>query len=242
MALVAGVSTIIGLPLAKGVLEVGDRKVELDGYNAAHRIVCEAYAHVGASRGIGRAIAVGLAGCGAAVAVHYAGNEAAARDVAAEVARLGCRSCVVAGDLADPAAPQRIFDAAVGQLGRVDVLVLNASVQHRHAWDELPMDVAQQQVQVNLLSTLALVQRFAPPMLDRGWGRIVTLGSVQQVAPSPQMPIYAATKAAQLNLVRNLARDFAPRGVTVNNLAPGVIATDLAADVLADPAWRQRVL
>ena len=79
-------------------------------------------------------------------------------------------------------------------------------------------------------------------MVARGWGRIVTLGSVQQVRLHPEMIVYAATKAAQANMVRNLARQFAASGVTVNNLAPGVFATDRNADALADPDYRSKVL
>ncbi len=128
-------------------------------------------------------------------------------------------------------------------MGYVDILVLNASVQFRRRWDEpISRDEFDQQVVVNLRSAYELIQLLAPSMIERQWGRIVTVGSVQQYRPSPAMPPYAALKAALENLARNLAKQLAPHGVTVNNLSPGVIATERNAAVLEDTAYRQRVL
>lgn len=183
----------------------------------------------GASRGIGRAIALGLAECGAAVAVHYAGREAAAREVSGRIAR----SCVVGGDLAEAGAAARVLAEAEAALGPVDVLVLNASVQHRRAWEDVSSEEFAEQVAVNLRSSLELMALAAPRMAERGWGRIVTVGSVQEVKPHGEMLTYGATKAALEHASRNVAARVAGRGVTVNHLSPGVIDTDRNADVLS---------
>jgi NAD(P)-dependent dehydrogenase (short-subunit alcohol dehydrogenase family) len=91
------------------------------------------------------------------------------------------------------------------------------------------------------VATLRLIQLCEPAMTARRWGRILTIGSVQQSRPHPDMAIYAASKSAQLNLVPNLARQLAPFGVTINNLAPGVISTDRNADALADAVYAAQV-
>jgi glucose 1-dehydrogenase len=190
----------------------------------------------GSSRGIGAAIARGLAQAGAKVAVHCASRRAEAQAVADEIA-----GCVVVADLADPDAPQHVFDETVRQLGRVDILVSNASIQIRHPWNEITRAEFDQQVTVNWRASFELIQLVLPGMVERGWGRVLTVGSVQEIVPHREMLIYGATKAAQTHMVVNLAKQVAAAGVTVNNLAPGVIATDRNAEVLADPATVKRI-
>lgn len=87
-----------------------------------------------------------------------------------------------------------------------------------------------------------MIQRLAPAMIQRKWGRIVTIGSVQESKPHPEMVVYSALKAAQTLMVRNLAKQFAPHGVTVNNIAPGVINTDRSRARLTDQSYRDKVL
>ena len=95
---------------------------------------------------------------------------------------------------------------------------------------------------VRFRASLKLIQTYAPHMLSQRWGRIVTVGSVQQRKPHKDMLIYAASKAAQENMARNLAKQFAPFGVTVNNIAPGVIDTPRNEAALSDEAYRDAVL
>jgi glucose 1-dehydrogenase len=95
---------------------------------------------------------------------------------------------------------------------------------------------------VNFGSCLWLIQRFAPVMQGEKWGRILTIGSVQQVRPHPEMLVYSATKSALVNLVRSLASQLASQGVTINNLAPGAIATGRNEEVLANEDYRKQVL
>lgn len=196
----------------------------------------------GSSRGIGRAIAIGLAEAGADVAVHCSSNLPAAEQVRDDIRRLGRKCGIIQADLAAPGAARSTFDQAVAILSRVDILVLNASVQYRHAYGEVTPEELDQQVTVNLCSVVEMIQCALPPMRSRGWGRVLMIGSVQERRPHPEMPIYAALKAATSNLVHNLAKQVAADGVTVNNLSPGVIDTDRNADALSDADSRERVV
>jgi len=181
----------------------------------------------GARREIGRAIALILAGAGARLAIHHAGTAEEASDAAAVVTEIeahGGQARAFGQDFARDDAGIALA-AAVTAWAPIDILVLNASI-------ELPEDVTSisrehfdRQIAVNLRTTLELLQALVPPMAGRGWGRVVTIGSVQQVRPHPQMLVYAGTKAAQLNWTMNLARQYGGQGVTVNNLAPGAIRT-----------------
>lgn len=209
--------------------------VEIPGYDLTGRVALV----TGASRGIGRAIALGLGRCGAKVAVHCVGSVDKAREV---VLQLPCGGTAVQADLADGDAPRRIVDATLAALGRIDILVLNASIQHRRAWHDMNREEFDQQIVVNLRSALELMQLAAPAMVERKWGRIVTVGSVQEDRPHKDMLPYGGAKAALEHMARNLAKQLAPHGVTVNHLSPGVIDTDRNAKALSDPAMHQRVL
>lgn len=195
----------------------------------------------GSSRGIGAALARGLAAAGADVAIHCAGRRDDAEQVAGDIKALGRKATVIQADLSDEDAPRRLCEGVGAALGQLDILVLNASVQLPEPWAKVSREHLDQQVTVNWRRAFELIQCAAPPMLERGWGRILTLGSVQEMHPHPDMVIYAATKCAQTSMARNLAKQFAARGVTVNNLAPGVIPTERSAGRLADPAYADRV-
>lgn len=197
----------------------------------------------GASSGIGAEIALSLARRGADVMINAVADKAG---LVAIVARIAQEGVGAHGHLADLAEADGVAAAAEALLAwrpqGVDILVLNAAVQSRSAIEELDLAAADWQWRVNLRSGMDLIRRFAPAMRTRQWGRIVTIGSVQQFKPHPHMPVYAALKSGQVNLVRSLATQFAADGVTVNNVAPGVIATKRNAAVLDDLAYRQRVL
>ncbi len=181
----------------------------------------------GARREIGRAIALTLAGAGARVAVHHAGSAEEAVDAAAVVARIqaaGGEAAAFGQDFAQDDAGLHL-SAAVAAWSPVDILVLNASIELPEDYRAITREHFDRQIAVNLRTTLELLQTLVPPMAERGWGRVVTIGSVQQERPHPAMMVYAGTKAAQLNWALNLARQFGGQGVTVNNLAPGAILT-----------------
>ena len=181
----------------------------------------------GARREIGRAIALALAGVGARLAIHHAGTEEETRDadgVVREIEQAGGTARGFAQDFARDDAGKALA-AAVTAWAPVDILVLNASIELPESYETISRDRFDRQVAVNLRSPMELLQALVPPMTERGWGRVVTIGSVQQERPHPQMLVYAGAKAAQLNWAWNLARQVGGRGVTVNNLAPGAILT-----------------
>ena len=181
----------------------------------------------GARREIGRAIALALASVGARLAIHHAGTAEEAADadaVVREIEQGGGMARAFGQDFSEDGSGHRLA-AAVSAWSAVDILVLNASIELPEAYDAITRERFDRQIAVNLRSPLELLQDLVPPMATRRWGRVVTVGSVQQVRPHPQMMVYAGTKAAQLNWAWNLARQFGGQGVTVNNLAPGAILT-----------------
>ncbi|MBL8837069.1 MAG: SDR family oxidoreductase [Alphaproteobacteria bacterium] len=195
----------------------------------------------GARRAIGRAIALGLAEQGAAVAIHHLAEPDEASAVVAEAQRRGAKAVAIAEDIGAVGAGKRLVEKARAALGGVDILVINASIEFITPYAEITPEAFAQQVDVNLRSTMELVQAAVPAMQAQRWGRVVAIGSIQQVKPHPGMFVYAATKAAQLNMMRNLARQAAGSGVTFNNLAPGAIATPRNAGQLSDPEYKARV-
>ena len=187
----------------------------------------------GARREIGRAIAVGLAAVGARVAVHHAGTAEEAVDAAAVVARCGNGAEAFGADFAEQGAAERLAAEVTAAFGQVDILVLNASIEILQPVGGIDRAAYDRQMEINVWSTLALMQALVPPMGARGWGRVVTIGSVQQISPAAEMMVYAGYKAMQHNWAINLARQFTRQGVTVNNLAPGLIATARNAEQIA---------
>ena len=191
----------------------------------------------GSSRGIGSAIATALAKEGAEVIVHYAGRSDKAEEVAAGIREQGGSCRVVQADLSDPEGAKCLYT----QTGDVDILVLNASMQFRRPWQEITREEFYTQVNCNFLSSLVLIQKMAPAMQEKGWGRIITIGSVQEEKPHPQMLVYSSTKAAQTMMAKSLALQLATDGITVNNVAPGVIYTDRNKEALSDPDYSKKM-
>ena len=187
----------------------------------------------GSSQGIGLSAALTLAEAGAKVWL----NGSNADKAEAALGKVPGASAAVC-DLGRPDCAEILY----GMTGDVDILILNASIQVRASWDRITDEEFDRQIHVNLRASLKLIQAYAPHMLTQGWGRIVTVGSVQQSKPHKDMLVYAASKAAQENMARNLAKQFAPFGVTVNNLAPGVIDTPRNKEALADESYRDDVL
>jgi NAD(P)-dependent dehydrogenase (short-subunit alcohol dehydrogenase family) len=198
----------------------------------------------GASRGIAAAIVRQFAENGARVAFGYAAAADARAGFADAAAHLAATTGAAAidADMERPGAAKRLVDAAVSTLGGIDVVVSSASLEIHAGLLDVDADALQRQVQINLVATVELIQAVLPGMRAQAHGRIITIGSVQEVGPSTMMPIYAMTKAAQENLVRNLAISEAPHGITVNNVAPGVVDTDRNAHRRQDPALWQAII
>ena len=198
----------------------------------------------GARRGIGRAIATAFAAQGARVAIHHAGTPDEHQDaasVAQTIAQRGGTARCFAADFAAPGTPASLAAQVTEALGPVDILVLNASIEILEPYDAISEAHFERQVTINLRAPLQLLQALLPGMKARGWGRVLTIGSVQQNKPHPEMLVYAGTKSAQLNWVRSLARQVGSSGVTVNNLAPGAIWTARNDDRMSHPDHRRVV-
>ncbi|MGE3271186.1 MAG: SDR family NAD(P)-dependent oxidoreductase [Chloroflexota bacterium] len=195
----------------------------------------------GAPRGIGKSIALGLAECGANVVINYAHSRDLAEQAVSEARAFGVSAYAIQAELGLPGTSKRLYEESMAALGGIDILVHNASVQYRSGWDEIPEAEFDHQINVNLKAMFELTQLAVPQMCERGWGRVLMIGSVQQARPSAQMMVYAGTKHAQLNMARNLALQVAKSGVTVNNLAPGAIDTYRNEETLADPATVARL-
>ena len=138
----------------------------------------------------------------------------------------GVATCVIEADLARAGTGREIVDKAIAALGGIDILVVCASIQSRTPFLDITADEIERQVQINFRATVELLQAALPPMKERGWGRVLTIGSVNQVRPDPELAIYAALKSAQYNLCINLAKQYAPFNVMINNLSPGLVATE----------------
>lgn len=187
----------------------------------------------GGSVSIGRAIALGFAEHGARVAVHYSaaadtafGFPNAAADTVAEIRAFGTEGHAVEADLSLPDGPRRAFEQAQSALGSVDVLVVCASVQKRTEFTEITSEQIDREVRINFSATIELLQLAIPPMRARRWGRVLTIGSINQLRPEPALAVYAALKSAQANLSLNLAAQCARDNVMVNNLSPGLVETE----------------
>jgi glucose 1-dehydrogenase len=179
----------------------------------------------GSSQGIGKGIALAFAEHGATVILQYRKNEKEAEEAAEEIKKIGATVHVVQADFSKTDAVVGVYKKVFELVKTVDILVINASVQVGDQWLDVTQKDFDLQVTTNFWATFQLMQRFAPAMIRKKWGRILTIGSVQQSKPHPAMVVYAATKSAVLNLVQNVAMQLADKGVTVNNLAPGVIDT-----------------
>lgn len=191
----------------------------------------------GSTQGIGRAIARALASAGARVFLH---GLARAPEVEAELGP-GFAG-FVANDLGQAGAADALFDAACQTMGGIDILILCASAEIRQTHANLTADAMRTQLDVNVAASLRLLTLAVPSMEAQGWGRVIAIGSVQEIHPNPDAMIYTATKAAQTSMMRTLARHASRTGVTFNTLRPGAIETERNAAKLADPAFRANII
>lgn len=195
----------------------------------------------GGGQGIGRAITLALAEFGADVVVNFRGNEKLAEQTTSDARKFGIKALLWKFDLARADAGAEWKKFSEENACPADILVANASMQVRAPFDEVTDEDFEAQINVNLRSTLRLIREVVPHMAQNRWGRILNIGSVQQARPHRDMCVYAATKAGLVNLVKNLAPRLAPMGITINNLAPGAIATARNKDALADAEYRKAV-
>ncbi len=183
----------------------------------------------GASRGIGAEIVRRLAADGAAVAFTYGRSAEEAEKLVAEVTAGGGTAVAIQADSADAEAVAKSVDDAAAQLGGLDILVNNAGVAVIGDVESLSLEDFDRQLAINVRAVFVASQR-AIPHLGNG-GRIINIGSINaDRVPGPGLASYAMTKAAVAGLTRGLARDLGPRGITVNNVQPGPVNTDMNPD------------
>ena len=180
----------------------------------------------GAHRGIGRAIALGLAEAGAAVAVAARQGELC-ESVAKEIVANGGRAIGVSFDLADPDTHAGLVDAAVDAFGRLDILVNNGAILKPHFIEKLTLDELDQLQHTNVRGPVLLSRLALPHLEASGRGAIVNLGAVAGHQPMKGLGAYGASKAALISWTRVMAQEWTPRGVRVNGLTPGSVATDM---------------
>ena len=185
----------------------------------------------GASLGIGAAVAKGFARNGAKVAVHYNSSAAEAKAVAAEIEAAGGTAILVRGDLGNPAEGKRIVEEAAAALGRLDILVNNAgSIIKRVPFLEIDDALYDTTMNLNVRSVITASQAAVPHLEAQGGGAIVNVGSIAgNDGGGPGSGHYAGAKAYIHNLTRHMAKDLSKRGIRVNAIAPGVIATPFHA-------------
>ena len=191
----------------------------------------------GSARGIGKAIALRLSRDGFKVVLHGVSESDHIKKLKAEIEQNGGVAEIVSADLCDLAATKKLAKS----LTNIDVLVLNASVQYKTPWQEITTDECFTQFNCNFISSMLLIQSAVPYMQKNNWGRIITIGSVQESKPHPDMLVYSASKAAQTNMMLSLALQLAKDGITVNNVAPGVIYTDRNVEALSDAEYAKKV-
>lgn len=191
----------------------------------------------GSSRGIGRASAEALARAGAKVVISSRKQDACDAVAAAINAEVGEGSAIaIAASISDKAALQRLVDETVAAFGRVDVLVCNAASNPYYGPQEgIADDQFRKVLDNNIVSNHWLISMVAPAMRERGEGSIVIVSSIGGLRGSPVIGAYCISKAADMQLARNLAIEYGPHGVRVNCIAPGLIKTDFARALWEDP-------
>jgi 3-oxoacyl-[acyl-carrier protein] reductase len=192
----------------------------------------------GASRGIGKAIALALAGAGADVVVNYRVQAEAAEAVCKSIRAAGRMCIAVQADVSISADVERLVKITENELGPVGILVNNAGIAKILPADQVTEEIWNEFLRVNLTSVFLVTQRVLPGMRSARWGRIINLSSVAAQYGGVIGPHYAATKAGILGLTRSYASQFAKEGITANAIAPALIETDMIAGLPKDIASR----
>lgn len=191
----------------------------------------------GSSLGIGRAIALAFGREGAAVTVDYRKHEDEAREVVEEIESLGSRRALaVQADVTKPGDVENLVRKTVEEFGRLDVMVNNAGMEQKMPFLETPFEVWEKAIAVDLTGPWLGCQEAAKQMVEGGGGgRIINVSSVHEDLPMPTNSPYCAAKGGVRMLMRTIAVELAPHGITVNNIAPGAVETPMDADIKQDP-------
>ena len=194
----------------------------------------------GSRAGIGAAIGIALAEAGANVALH--GRKTPPEETAATARATGQKVVTLAGELTDPSVCQALVDATVSELGSIDILVNNAGIIRRAPAADTPIESWDEVIQTNLTSVFRLCKLAGRNMLTKGRGKIINIASLLSFQGGILVPAYAAAKGGVAQLTKALANEWASKGINVNAIAPGYIATGNTAPLREDPVRNRQIL
>jgi NAD(P)-dependent dehydrogenase (short-subunit alcohol dehydrogenase family) len=188
----------------------------------------------GASKGLGKAMALALSGAGATIAL-VSRDETKLQEVKRELETAGGKAEVFTADVKDEQQIDRLETDIAARLGKVQILINNAGINIRKNLIDFSLAEWQSVVDTNLTSVFLMCRRFVPHMRGTGYGRILNMTSIMSHVSMPQRSAYSASKAAVLGLIRALALELAPEGITVNGISPGPFATEMNLSIAQNP-------
>ena len=194
----------------------------------------------GSGRGIGKTIALKLAGAGANIVINDIGDPSSAEGVAAEVKALKRDSLVVMGDVSSSEDMAKMIEMTISTFGKVDILVNNAGITRDHLLLRMTDEEWDKVLAVNLRSVFLCTRAVLKHMTRQRWGRIISMASVVGIAGNAGQANYAAAKAGIIGFTKSIAKEVGSRGITVNAIAPGYIDTQMTQHL--DEAWKQELL
>ena len=197
----------------------------------------------GSSLGIGRAIAVAFAREGASVTINYRSHPEQGKEAVEEIEKSGGKAISVQADVSEPEGVKDLIQQTVQEFGRIDVMVNNAGIEQKVPFLETPLEVWEKVISVNLTGVWIGCQEAARQMVSQGnGGRIINVSSVHEDLPMPTNSPYCAAKGGVRMMMRTIAVELAPHGITVNNIAPGAVETPINKNLDDHPEQRQELI